>query len=110
MAAENFNNSLMLCVFRVGQPLCVKQCCDACVRPSVSLSVRPIAQNVAFWGYGHYRTLIGSQAMLEVKPTVSVATRPPEVAKTAGAYRFVAIWAIPFNQLSFCHLVGHSEV
>jgi len=48
--------------------------------------------------------------MLEVKPTVSVATRPPEVAKTAGAYRFVAIWAIPFNQLLFCHLVRHSEV
>ena len=82
----------------------------ASVRPSVSLSVCPIAQNVAFWGYGHYRTLIRSQAMLEVKPTVSVATRPPEVAKTAGAYRFVAIWAIPFNQLSFCHLVGDSEV
>jgi len=57
---------------------------NAAIRPSVRLSVCPIAQNVAFWGYGYYRTLIGSPAMLEVKPTVSVATRPPEVAKTAG--------------------------
>jgi len=43
----------------------------------------PLDKNtVHFYGFGHYRTLIGS-FVVEVEPTVSVDVGPPEVAETS---------------------------
>jgi len=53
-------------------------------------------QNGAVYGYGYYRTLIGSP-MLEVKPTGHRGRTATGSGRNGpGTYRFAAIGAMPF--------------